>query len=187
MSELQKMLERRKKIADGEEAACPVMASVNPATLFPEFSRKQMNEYKKRFDAANESKTGFISEMELKRMMEKLGHPLTHVALHALMAEIDTDRDNQISFTEFLMIFRKAAHGELAQIEGLSQLVASVDVSEVGVSGAKNFFEAKANALKHAKDNEEEIKREQEEKRKEREEAAARKKAFKEKAAMFGK
>ena len=43
------------------------------------------------------------------------------------------------------MIFRKAAAGELKEDSGLSLLAkqCEVDVKEVGVGGAKTFFEAK--------------------------------------------
>lgn len=193
MSELQKMLDRRMKINEGEEVGgvmkSPTSAAGNVYTSFPEFSRKQINDFKKQFEKYNESKTGYISEMELKRMMEKLGHPLTHIALKQVMMEIDIDNDGQVSFFEFVSIFAKSQKGELSAChEGLSQLVnaVSVDVSEVGVGGAKNFFEAKSNALKASQSAEAEIKKEQEEKKKEREEAAARKKAFAERAAQFG-
>jgi hypothetical protein len=46
---------------------------------------------------------------------------------------------------QFLLIFRKAASGEL-QNEGLQEVyrqMHEVDVDKEGVKGAKNFFEAK--------------------------------------------
>ena len=48
-------------------------------------------------------------------------------------------------FREFLTIFRKARAGELELESGLGQLasLSEVDVDEVGVVGAKDFFEAK--------------------------------------------
>lgn len=46
---------------------------------------------------------------------------------------------------QFLLIFRKAAAGELAEDSGLSVLarLSEIDVSTEGVKGAKTFFEAK--------------------------------------------
>lgn len=46
---------------------------------------------------------------------------------------------------QFLLIYRKARAGELEQNSGLGQLarLTEVDVDEVGVTGAKHFFEAK--------------------------------------------
>ena len=58
---------------------------------------------------------------------------------------MDEDFDGHISFREFLLIFRKAAAGELKEDSGLSFLAKQfeIDVDEVGVNGAKDFFEAK--------------------------------------------
>lgn len=44
-------------------------------------------------------------------------------------------------------MFRKAAAGELDMESGLGKLASSaeVNVDEIGVGGAKNFFEAKVN------------------------------------------
>ena len=65
--------------------------------------------------------------------------------------------------------------------------VNEVDVQEVGVSGAKNFFQAKADALKQSSAAEAEIKKEQEQRRLEREEKKERQNAFKERVSMFNK
>ena len=65
-----------------------------------------------------------------------------------LIQEVDEDDDGAISFREFLLIFRKAAAGEL-QDKGLSLLAqqCEINVEEVGVDGAKNFFEAKVKSF----------------------------------------
>lgn len=46
---------------------------------------------------------------------------------------------------QFLLIYRKAKAGELAEESGLSRLakLTEINVKEVGVGGAKDFFEAK--------------------------------------------
>ena len=50
-----------------------------------------------------------------------------------------------------MLIFRKAAAGELKEDSGLSVLAkqCEVDVHSVGVGGAKNFFEAKVKRFAH--------------------------------------
>lgn len=50
-------------------------------------------------------------------------------------------------YLQFLLIFRKANAGELLEESGLSKLakLTEIDVVEVGVGGAKEFFEAKVN------------------------------------------
>lgn len=81
----------------------------------------------------------------------------------------------------------QAAGGELkaAGLQSLA-LTSSVDVSKEGVGGAKNFFEAKAQAAKGS-GIDAEIEKERAERKKANEEAAERKKAFKEKIASFRK
>lgn len=119
------------------------------------------------------NKDNYIDMMELKLMMEKLGQPQTHLGLKNMMKEVDEDLDSRLSFREvraaldqnlcvceevlseadvlhalllhqFLLIFRKAAAGELAD-SGLCALAGlfEIDVSSEGVKGAKTFFEAK--------------------------------------------
>ena len=163
-------LARRNMINDGEEVK-PPSVKVSVYTEFPEFSRKEIKElepvsnrhvptlfrYEKQFKTYDTSKDGYLDLMELKYMMEQLDAAQTHVALKAMIAEIDEDNDGQISFREFLLIFRKvratrrppqsrrtqAARGEL-KAEGLTKLATQVNVAEVGTKGAKDFFEAKA-------------------------------------------
>ena len=46
------------------------------------------------------NKDKFIDFDELKRMMEKVGSPQTHLALKAMIREVDEDGDNRINFRE---------------------------------------------------------------------------------------
>ena len=66
---------------------------------------------------------------------------------------MDEDDDGAISFREFMLIFRKAAAGELQEDSGLGMLAkqCEINVEEVGVGGAKDFFEAKVNFLMRKK------------------------------------
>merc|ERR1712060_174202 len=88
----------------------------------------------------------------------------------AMIKEVDEDDDGAISFREFLIIFRKAAAGELDLESGLGQLatLTEVDVDEVGVGGAKTFFEAKIAEVSKSSKFEEEIREEQEERKRKR-------------------
>ncbi|XP_068096640.1 EF-hand domain-containing protein D2-like isoform X4 [Hyperolius riggenbachi] len=125
--------------------------------------------------------------MELKLMMEKLGAPQTHLGLKEMIREVDEDFDGKLSFREFLLIFRKAAAGELEEDSGLHALarLSEIDVSIEGVKGAKCFFEAKVQAMNHGSRFEQEIKAEQEEKKRQAEEKEQRKAAFKELQSAF--
>ncbi|KAK7093260.1 EF-hand domain-containing protein D2-like [Littorina saxatilis] len=188
-NELQNKLNRRNVINESEEGAVLPSTNVfNPYTEFKEFSRKQIHDFQKTFNKYDVGKDKFIDFNELKLMMEKLGAPQTHLSLKAMIKEVDEDHDSKISFREFLLIFRKAAAGELEEGSGLMDLYANldeIDVDKEGVKGAKNFFQAKIEKQTEGKKFEDEIRQEQEEKRKEAEEAKERKKAFKEKANLF--
>ena len=120
--------------------------------------------------------------MELKYMMEKLGSPQTHLGLKAMIKEVDEDLDNMISYKEFLLIFRYAKNGTL-QCEGLKAIAGSVNVTEVGVGGAKSFFETKAKAI--ADDPAERDRAYHEQRKEASKQKAASKAAFKDRAAMF--
>uniref|UniRef100_A0A8C3U4H5 EF-hand domain family member D1 n=1 Tax=Catharus ustulatus TaxID=91951 RepID=A0A8C3U4H5_CATUS len=130
---------------------------------------------------------GYIDLMELKLMMEKLGAPQTHLGLKNMIKEVDEDFDGKLSFREFLLIFHKAAAGELEEDSGLLTLakLSEIDVSIEGVKGAKNFFEAKAQALSSASKFEAEIKAEQDERKREEEERKHRRAAFRELKSAF--
>lgn len=113
---------------------------------------------------------------------------------------------------QFLLIFRKAAAGELPEDSGLRALalLSEIDVSTEGVKGAKSFFEAKVgrrcggapphrsselpvftrlcaqvHAVSASNRFEEEIRQEQELRKKEAEEQKRRRAAFKEKQSAF--
>eukprot|EP00004_Rigifila_ramosa_P002177 TRINITY_DN1224_c0_g1_i1.p2 TRINITY_DN1224_c0_g1~~TRINITY_DN1224_c0_g1_i1.p2 ORF type:complete len:108 (+),score=37.12 TRINITY_DN1224_c0_g1_i1:545-868(+) len=99
-----------------------------------------------------------------------------------MIKEVDEDSDGQISYREFLLIFRYAKTGQL-QSAGLKRIAGSIDVGQAGVGGAAKFFETKAAAAKE--DPFEKDKQYREEKKKEAELKAASRAAFKEKASAF--
>nr|XP_058922732.1 EF-hand domain-containing protein D2 isoform X2 [Kogia breviceps] len=144
--ELSAKLLRRADLNQGiGEPQSPSRRVFNPYTEFKEFSRKQIKDMEKMFKQYDAGRDGFIDLMELKLMMEKLGAPQTHLGLKNMIKEVDEDFDSKLSFREFLLIFRKAAAGELQEDSGLHVLarLSEIDVSTEGVKGAKSFFEAK--------------------------------------------
>jgi Ca2+-binding EF-hand superfamily protein len=109
-------------------------------------------------------------------------------AVKEMIALVDEDRDGKVSFREFLMIFRKQNEGELESDSGLDKLVklTEIDVSATGVSGAKNFFQAKVAAFEQESKITDEIRQELEAKKREAEEARQRREEFKKKQQLFG-
>ncbi|KAJ8256317.1 hypothetical protein COCON_G00184690 [Conger conger] len=185
-SELTAKLTRRLDINEGN--AEPKQTKIfNPYTEFKEFSRKQIKDMEKMFKRYDSGKDGFIDLMELKMMMEKLGAPQTHLALKNMIKEVDEDFDDKLSFREFLIIFRRAAAGELQEESGLLMLarLSEIDVSTEGVLGARDFFEAKMQALSVSSRFEAEIRQEQEERKHQELERKRRRAAFKELQSTF--
>ncbi|XP_069775041.1 EF-hand domain-containing protein D2 [Narcine bancroftii] len=187
-NELSAKLARRGELNEG--SAEPQQRSLrvfNPYTEFKEFSRKQIRDLESIFRRYDAGKDGFIDLMELKLMMEKLEAPQTHLGLKNMIKEVDEDFDGKLSFREFLLIFRKAAAGDLAEDSGLHVLaqLSEIDVSTEGVKGAKTFFEAKLQVISDANKFEQEIKEEQEEKKKQAEEKKQKRANFKELQSAF--
>ncbi|KAL7288968.1 EF-hand domain-containing protein D2 homolog [Trichogramma pretiosum] len=190
-AELSNILNRRQKMNEDLEEGKEVKKQyrfVNVYTEFHELSRREIKQYEQTFNRFDDGHDGFLDLAELKRMMEVLGAPQTHLGLKAMIKEVDEDGDGKISFREFLLIYRKARAGELECGSGLVELarLTEVDVDEVGVTGAKNFFEAKIEQLRNSNKFESEIRMEQEERKREEEEKAARREQFRQRAAIFG-
>ncbi|XP_054901594.1 EF-hand domain-containing protein D1 [Poeciliopsis prolifica] len=185
-SELATKLNRRLDINDGN-APTRTTRVFNPYTEFKEFSRKQIKDMEAMFKRFDTGKDGFIDLMELKILMEKLGAPQTHLGLKNMIREVDEDIDGKLSFREFLLIFRRAAAGELQEESGLMALarLSEINVSTEGVMGAKDFFEAKVQALSQSSKFEAEIREEKEERKKQEVEKKERQAAFKQLQSAF--
>ncbi|XP_071327987.1 EF-hand domain-containing protein D1 isoform X1 [Trachinotus anak] len=197
-SELSAKLTRRLDINEGNAAPRPTRV-FNPYTEFKEFSRKQIKDMEAMFRRYDTGKDGFIDLMELKLMMEKLGAPQTHLGLKNMIREVDEDFDGKLSFREvivtvllllllqFLLIFRRAAAGELQEESGLMALarLSEINVSTEGVMGAKDFFEAKVQALSVGSKFEAEIREEKEERKRQDVEKKQRQAAFKQLQSTF--
>ena len=176
--ELGAALQRRRSIAAGLLAPSQ-KAVFNPYNI-EEFSRREIRHLMQTFKTYDKSHSSSLELMELKYMMEKLGHPQTHIGLKGMIREVAGEGVEVLDIKAFFEIFRRAKNGTL-QHEGLRSLADStmVNVSEVGVGGAKAFFEAKAAKAAQVSAFEQEIKEEQEQKRQDAARAKERKDAFK--------
>ncbi|GMS83884.1 hypothetical protein PENTCL1PPCAC_6059, partial [Pristionchus entomophagus] len=184
--ELAAKLARRNMINEGEAAPQMITKGTGTYNEFPEFSRKQIKYFTETFKKYDEDRDNFIDFNELKRMMEKLGEPQTHVALKQIIKKVDEDQDGKVSVREFLLIFRYAAGGELGlSSEVFKQLADSVDVTKEGVHGAAEFFQAKIAEQSGVSKFEAEIRAEQEERKREEEEKKERRKKFLENKSLF--
>lgn len=176
---------------EGDNALSKQFKVFNPYTEFKEFSRKEIKNLESSFKKYDQDKDSFLGFEDLKYMMEKLGVPQTHIGLKQMIREIDEDHDGKISFREFLLLFRKAKAGEFGHENPLMNLYSkymeleSVDVEEIGVKGAKSFFESKVAKIARDQEMTNEILKEQEEKKAAEEDKKRRKEEFKAKQKSF--
>jgi len=63
--------------------------------------RDQDDELREAFAVFDSDNSGAIDRKELKRLMKKLGQTLTEAEIDAMMDEVDTDGNGEISFDEF--------------------------------------------------------------------------------------
>lgn len=84
-------------------------------------------------------------------------------------------------------VYRKAKAGDLNSDSGLCQLarLTEINVEEVGVVGAKSFFEAKIQEQLRTNKFHDEIRQEQEERKRAEEEKIIRRNEFQQRAAIF--
>lgn len=187
-NELSSILKMRQEKNDALDNGLEVTIKykiVNVYTEFKEFTRKEIKHYETKFKEFE--RDNYLSLDELKRMMENLGAPQTHLDLKQMIQEVDEDGDGRLSFREFLLVYRKARAGELKADSGLAQLalLTEVDVDKVGVGGAKEFFQAKINEQSKRSKFESEIREEQEERKRMEEDQAIRRQQFREKVNLF--
>jgi len=114
------------------------------------FSPEEIREAYTIFKHCDENNDSFLELSELKLALEKLSVPQTHLAVKELIAEIVGENVTKLNFCQFLLTYaatlqnrggkvnpKNGSHAELMALED------SINVSKVGVSGAKLFFEAK--------------------------------------------
>ncbi|CAG7657744.1 unnamed protein product [Allacma fusca] len=101
---------------------------------------------------------GLLNLEETYQMMETLGDLENKLKLEELLQEMGLDRDNDLktNFQEFLIICNKSQAGD--EIDSLIKSInwegitltgtTQIAVHMVGVAGAKNFFERKAEEQK---------------------------------------
>ncbi|KAM8703779.1 hypothetical protein ACLKA7_008415 [Drosophila subpalustris] len=114
------------------------------------FTPEEIREAFTIFKMCDENDDSYIELPELKLALEKLAVPQTHLAVKELIAQVAGENVTKLNFCQFLLIYaatlqshrenanpRNNSHTELMETDD------PINVSEVGVSGAKLFFEAK--------------------------------------------
>uniref|UniRef100_A0A5S6QDQ1 EF-hand domain-containing protein n=1 Tax=Trichuris muris TaxID=70415 RepID=A0A5S6QDQ1_TRIMR len=153
---------------------------------FRELTSKQLNCLADLFKSFDRNNDGCIDIEDLKKIMEKLDAPQTHVKLKEMIREFDGDGDGQITLREFLLMHRKST--EASNVDsGLAAFanLDSVDVGAEGVRTAKSFFEAKMEKIAEKNKFLDEVNMQKEQRKREGIEKQRRQEAFKSRRAVF--
>ncbi|KAH8384514.1 hypothetical protein KR200_002247, partial [Drosophila serrata] len=119
-------------------------------SVWPYFKRSDIDSALSVFKQVDEEKNGYISLCGLKRFLELLEIPQTHLKTKKMMAQVVKGQEDRLNFSDALLIYGSLKHRlvplkwKLQHCEkGQIVICDEVDVAQVGVSGAKLFFEAK--------------------------------------------
>lgn len=174
----------------------------NPFTAFPDLSRKQIKDYETTFKSYDKGRKGYLALEDVKKLLENVGRPIPHLQLKKQVNEIsqkeldgnfntEVHPANTLSFYGFLELCQRTEDTRdetLCEVtNGVSQLLKEkeVEVHEIGVGGAKNFFAAKIALQAKGSEAEKEIRAEQEARKRKEEEKKQAKADFKNKLKMF--
>ncbi|KAH8311995.1 hypothetical protein KR044_008959, partial [Drosophila immigrans] len=142
------MMEGRSlQLTESSEECIPKKDTKMPQRFFDPDEIRQAFAIFKLCDQNNDS---FIELPELKLALERLSVPQTHLAAKEIMAEIVGENETKLNFCQFLLTYAATLENRKREVNPMKrtfpeqeQSMDSVDVSEVGVKGAKLFFEAK--------------------------------------------
>ncbi|XP_034663550.1 uncharacterized protein LOC117898335 [Drosophila subobscura] len=114
------------------------------------FKRPEIDAAFKVFNEVDQDADGYIALTDLKRGLEKLSVPQTHWEAKRIMGQVAGQHSDLLHFSHFLLIYASLLNRlqldkyptRDAETDRYSQMGA-VDVSKVGVNGARHYFEAK--------------------------------------------
>ncbi|TDG49535.1 hypothetical protein AWZ03_004026 [Drosophila navojoa] len=138
---------RALRFTDSSEEDLP-HAVTKPSQRF--FEPEEIREAFAAFKQYDGNGDNYIELCELKLALEKLSVPQTHLAAKQLMAQIVGQHARQMNFCQFLLTYAAILESNKSRVGqpmnsqlDLKRPREYVNVSEVGVRGAKRFFESK--------------------------------------------
>ncbi|XP_037727486.1 EF-hand domain-containing protein D2 homolog [Drosophila subpulchrella] len=151
-SSIKIVMEKRKINITPEGSECDIELSLDEVyqRFSAWFNRTEIDTAFSCFMQVDEDRDGYICLGELKRFLEKLELPQTHLAAKNVMHHVVGKQEDRLNFCQGLLIYgtlmnRLELRKWNLQDREKQRLARkeAVDVSQVGVSGAKLFFEAK--------------------------------------------
>ncbi|XP_068456971.1 plastin-3-like [Clinocottus analis] len=78
-------------------------------------TKEEMEEMKEMFEKIDLDKNGYIVDYELHELLKEAGRPLPGYKVREIIQKLDRNKDNQISFDEFLAIVQELKGSEIAK------------------------------------------------------------------------
>ncbi|RVE63685.1 hypothetical protein OJAV_G00138460 [Oryzias javanicus] len=103
-------------------------------------TKEEEEEMREIFEKIDLNSNGFISDYELGELLKEAGHALPGYKVREILQELDRNRDNQISFDEFLAIVKELRGSQVAKTfrkainrkEGILAIGGTSELSSVG-------------------------------------------------------
>ncbi|XP_030064609.1 glycerol-3-phosphate dehydrogenase, mitochondrial isoform X2 [Microcaecilia unicolor] len=89
-------------------------------------STSDMDRYKKRFHKFDKEKKGFITVVDVQRVLESIGVQMDANTLHEILTEVDVNKNGQVELNEFLQLMSAVQKGYVSS----SRLAAIMKTAE---------------------------------------------------------
>ncbi|XP_060911518.1 plastin-3-like [Labrus mixtus] len=108
-------------------------------------SKEDIEEMRESFGKFDLDGNGFICDYELHEVLKESGHPLPRYMVREIVQKLDRDKDNRISFEEFLSIVKELKGSEIAKtfrkaINKKEGILAIGGTSELSSEGTQHSF-----------------------------------------------
>ncbi|XP_051883897.1 glycerol-3-phosphate dehydrogenase, mitochondrial [Pristis pectinata] len=77
-------------------------------------SPADVDRYKKRFQKFDDDKKGFITILDVQRVLESIGYQVDEATLHEMLTEVDINKNGQVELIEFLQLMSAIQKGSVS-------------------------------------------------------------------------
>ncbi|XP_030638116.1 glycerol-3-phosphate dehydrogenase, mitochondrial [Chanos chanos] len=92
-------------------------------------TQQEINRYKKRFYKFDKESKGFITTVDVQRVLERLSIQIDENALHEILNEVDLNKNGQVELDEFLLLMSAVQKGQVSD----SRLAILMKAAEEGL------------------------------------------------------
>ncbi|XP_078259988.1 glycerol-3-phosphate dehydrogenase, mitochondrial [Rhinoraja longicauda] len=78
-------------------------------------SPSDVDRYKKRFQKFDDDSKGFITIVDVQRVLESIGYHVAEATLHEMLTEVDINKNGQVELIEFLQLMSAIQKGSVSE------------------------------------------------------------------------